>query len=249
MNYLRYLQNSRMMNESAEGEDAGGATSEAGKQETPETFTPEQVQEMISKKVAEAQAEIKKKWEEDVKGLKDNRDALKDEKVAAQQKLKDIELRQKLVDADEKDLEKIRQEIRDNLKNQYDEQLNSTKAELDNLKKTLDNKTIHSALDAKLNDLKVKSTLRNALKAEILFENKPAIVDDKVVIGDTPIDDFFSEWQKSERSKDFIVAVPSSGGGSAGSGASGHSHEVDLTQLSGKHLFAEAFKQKAASKK
>lgn len=245
MGYLRHLQCTRLMNQADDGTGGGGAGG-GGSDDTPESFTKEQVEAMISSAVEKNSTKLKEEWAADVAGLKQNRDDLKNEKLAAQQRLKDIELKQKLADADEKDLEKIRAEITETIKTEYEEQLTSTKTELDNLKISLDNKTINAALDAKLNDLKVKSTLRNALKAEILLENKPAIADGNVMLGETSLDDYFTAWQKSDRSKDFIVANPSSGGGSTGSGGSGQSTEVDLTKLGGKNLFKEAFKQESA---
>ena len=219
-------------------------------EEGPETtFTQAEVDALMQTKIEEAVSKVNTDWENEVKGLKQNRDDLKTEKLQAQQKLKDIALKQQLLDADEKDLEKIRAEITKSVEAKYAEQINSTKAELDNLKVSLDNKTINTALDAKLNDLKVKSTLRNALKSEILLGNKPVIQDGQVMLGEKSLTDYFTEWQKSDGSKDFIVANPSSGGGSSGSGGKGHSVEVDLTKLGGEDLFGEAFKQQDALKK
>jgi hypothetical protein len=245
MNFLRHLQNSRLMNEMNEdGVDGGGAA-----ESNPESFSKDQLDEAVAKAVEAATNKMKQDWDADVQGLKKNRDDLKNEKLDLQKKMKDNELNQRLLDADERDLEKIRTEITESIKSQYEEQLTSTKTELDNLKDSLNTKTIHAALDAKLNDLKVKSSLRNALKAEILLENKPVVLDDKVVLGETSLDDFFTEWQKSDRSKDFIVASRNSGGGSTGAGGQGHSSEIDLLQLGGADMFGEAFRQQASLNK
>jgi len=229
MNYLRQLQFARLMNAAETEDGAGPATPPEGDPKPPESFTPEQVKLMVE----EAVGKVKSDWEADVQGLKKNRDDLKQEKIDLAKKMANNATQQQLLDADERDLAKIQGKIRSEIKDEYEAKIKSTSEELDNLKKTLDNKTINGALDAQLNDLKVKSSLRNALKAEILLGNKAAVVDGQVLLGETPLQDFFSEWQKTDSANDFIVADPSSGGGSSGSAGSQPSGAVNLLNMSG----------------
>ena len=172
-------------------------------------------------------------------GLVQNRDSLLEEGRNLKNKLQQNADDQRLL---ETDAATLRTEIEARLKGEYSEQLAEKQTALDNLQNTMNNKTMNGALDAAINDLKVKSTLRNALKAELLTENKITLADDGTVkIGDQDINTFMTEWSKTDKSKDFILAEPSAGGGSNGSGLNTtHTGKIDLHKTSGTDLFARA---------
>ena len=207
-------------------------------------YTAESQQAAIEKAVADAIAANNTKRDAQEQGLKQNRDSLlaqgrelKDKLQANEDELTNRRL-------NETNVAEIRSEIETKLREEYDTQLSEQKNALDNLQKTMGTKTINSALDAQLNDLKVKSTLRNALKAELLTENKISLIDGEVMIQDQDVASFMTTWSKSDKSKDFILAEPSSGGGSSGSNTSA-TKSVDLNSVSGTDAFMSAIEAKS----
>jgi len=206
-------------------------------------YSAESQQAAIEKAVADAIAANNTKRDEQEQGLKQNRDSLLAQGRELKDKLQANEDELTNQRLNETNVAEIRSEIETKLRGEYDTQLSDQKIALDNLQKTMDNKTINSALDAHLNDLKVKSTLRNALKAVILAENKISLTDGNVMIGDQDASSYMTAWSKSDKSKDFILAEPSTGGGSNGSNTSAV-ETVDFSSLSGTDAFMHACEAK-----
>lgn len=207
-------------------------------------YTAESQQAAIEKAVADAIAANNTKRDAQEQGLKQNRDSLLAQGRELKDKLQANEDELTNQRLNETNVAEIRSEIETKLREEYDTQLSEQKNALDNLQKTMDTKTINSALDAQLNDLKVKSTLRNALKAELLTENKISLIDGEVMIQDQDVASFMTTWSKSDKSKDFILAEPSSGGGSSGSNTSA-TKSVDLNSVSGTDAFMSAIEAKS----
>ncbi len=207
--------------------------------ETEVTYSAESQQAAIDAAVAAALTTNNAVRDKNEQGLVQNRDSLLEEGRNLKNKLQQNADDQRLL---ETDAATLRTEIEARLKGEYSEQLAEKQTALDNLQNTMNNKTMNGALDAAINDLKVKSTLRNALKAELLTENKITLADDGTVkIGDQDINTFMTEWSKTDKSKDFILAEPSAGGGSNGSGLNTtHTGKIDLHKTSGTDLFARA---------
>lgn len=227
-----------------QGQETGAEPVATEPAATPATFTQAQVDELLAKK----ETEIKKQWTDDVAGLKTNFNKLKEKEIRIKQQLRENELQQSVARGDQQAIKTLEDRIRGEMKAEYEETISTQQTKLDNLQKTLDNNNINTVLGTCLSDLKVKSDLGNALKAEILLENEVAVQDGQVSINGKPVTDFFAEWQKSERSKAFIVAEPSSGGGSSGSYGVAPDAKADLFKMQGASMFKEALKQKRTAK-
>jgi hypothetical protein len=238
MNYLRFLQDSRKMQQNNDdGGEGGGA---GGDKDKPVTFSQEQLDAAIAtavkKGVADATTAIHTARDASEAGLKKNRDTLKQEKLDLQAKLQENSDSQRMQDGDVK---AVTAEIEARVKAEYKEKLAEATGNVDKLQGTIDNNKINGALDAYMNDLKVKSTLREALKAQLLSENEVKLGESGgVMVGDLDVKSFMANWAKTEVSKDFILANSNSGGGGGGSrNTDSQDGKDDMMNLEGADLF------------
>lgn len=236
MSYLRFLQDTRKMQENKGDGGDGGGGGDDGKKTEPKPLTQADVDAAVTKAVTEAIAKNNTKRDADEAGLKKNRDTLKQEKLDLQAKMLENTNAQRMQDGDVK---AVTAEIETRIKAEYKDRLTEAQGNIDKLQGTIDNSTINGALDAHMNDLKVKSTLQEALKAQLLSENEVKLNDSgAVLVGDLDVKTFMANWAKTDVSKDFILANSNSGGGGGGStNTDNHGGKVDMMDLEGADLF------------
>lgn len=186
---------------------------------------------------AEFQAKLKELGfvsKDDVEGLTKNRDALKDEKLKAQQEKEKLE----------KELEQLKQSLElgkqkqaedngniDELKQLHQAEIESlTKKHNGELKKLTE---LNESQAKQLHDVIVVGGVTEALtKAGVmpeffdaakalLLQNKAEIVEGKPMLGGKLLDDTVNEWAASDTGKHFIKASGNSGGGATPSNSSG----------------------------
>lgn len=220
MNYLKWLQDKRLMNEAGDGSDSGGGAPPAAKQDPPAsaTFTQEQVQNLIDQALAKNTAQLEEKFNQSLSGIKKNRDEILTEKKQLQQKMRENELAQQMIDGD---VEGARKEIRADLEAEYAEREKNYQEQLAKFTSQSDNDFRERELNSHLNDLRVKSVLRDDLMASLTQKSSIEKDNDgnrRLVIDGKPVKDYFEEWAKSDKAEHYVVANPSSGGGGQGSG-------------------------------
>ena len=241
MNYLRFLQDRRLMQEAQGGDESGGAGGDA-----PPTFSRADLDAAILKAQKETTAtltaSINAQRDESEAGLLKNRDTLKQEKLDLQKKMQENQDAQRMQDGD---VAAVTAEIEARIKAEYKEKLAEATGNVDKLQGTIDNNKINGALDAYMNDLKVKSTLREALKAQLLSENEVKLGESGgVMVGDLDVKSFMTNWAKTDVSKDFILANGNSGGGGGGSRTTdSQDGKDDMMDLEGEDLFELAHEQ------
>jgi len=238
--YLRSLQQARLMDEAKGGDESGGAGGTLLKD--PPAITQADVDAAVTKAVTDAIAANNTKRDEAEAGLKKNRDTLKQEKLDLQAKMLENTNAQRMQDGD---VAAVTAEIEARIKDEYKDRLAEATANVDKLQGTIDNNTINGALDAQMNDLKVKSTLQEALKAQLLSENEVKLGESGgVLVGDLDIKTFMTDWAKTDVSRDFILANSNSGGGGGGSrNTNSQNSETDMMDLEGTDLFDLAHEQ------
>ena len=241
MGYLKFLQDARLMNEAAEGGEAGGGATPPAKPaekppEPPKAITQADIDAAVAKALATNNAD------RDVqeKALKDNKDSILDQLKKKKEETRDLELKQRMMDGD---VETVTKEIEARIKKEYAEKLTESSNQVAKLEKANHNKTIEGAIDA-LNDvLEIRPSMKNARKLEILntadvttAENGDVLLD-----GMTPAE-YGAKWLESgDTVNDWIAAKPSNGGGARGGKSPGaqSGHGVALSQFSGPDLMAE----------
>lgn len=231
--------------EGGQGGNAGG-----GNDNPPETFTKDQLDAAISKAVADAITKNNSERDEKEKGLKDNRDDILREKKKAEEKLQELKDKARLADGD---LKGLTEEITKRVEAQFKDKLKEAKDQLENLQNSVDNNNIHSALDAQLEGLKVKSVLRRSLKNDILAENEITKSEESGLhlINGEPIESFFKAWSETEDAKHYILADGNSGGGGPGNTNTCGGKQMtvaDLENYEGSSTFAAARKIKNQNK-
>lgn len=257
MSYLRFLQNSRLMNEAGQGEGGAPAStvtpssisSTSAQSHTPAApaspapITQEAMQAAIKTAVDTALLANNAKRDEAEIGLKKNKEVLLTEKKALEKRLKDNAdaIRMKAGDVGE-----VTREIEARVKGEYSEKLSDAEKQIEIFKTEKHNNTIEAFVDGIVDSCNIKPAFRNARKLEILHGNKI----DTDESGNITIDgrnqqEFVKDWlENGQNVNDYVLAPTSNGGGANGAkgnaGATGHAET--LSTLQGAALMAAASK-------
>ena len=191
--------------------------------------------------VAKAVAANNTSRDEHEKGLKETKDSLLEQNKKHKEKIRDNELKQRMIDGD---VEKVTKEIEARIKKENLEKLGEQQTEIENLKKASHNKSIESFVSEINDGCNIMSELREARALQIL-KNSEFTTDEN---GNTLIDgknqqEFISDWLENGQNVDtWRSAKPSSGGGAKGgkSPAGTLNTAETLSKLSGGEMFAAA---------
>ena len=245
MNYLRFLQDTRKMNEAGSevGDAGGGPENPPAKKAAPAPaagITPE-IQAMIDAAVGKAVSANDARRDTAEAGLKKNKEELHAEKKALQQQLKDNENRIRMKEGNVEDVTK---EIKAQLTTEYAEKFADHEKQIANFQTEKHNNTIEAFVDDIVDQSNIKPAFKRARKLEIMADSK--IVTDesgKLTIDGRNPKEFVSNWlENGQHVNDYVLAPTSNGGGAKGAkgNAGAGTHAQALEKHRGGNLFAVA---------
>lgn len=178
---------------------------------------------ILDKAVADALAEQAETHEQEIAGLKANRDRLKKDLDKARKgeggdNSAEVERLEGELAKAQADLTKANNDLK-----KANKTVETLTGERDGLNKNLSNLLIDQGLTAALTEAKVDTKFLPAVKA--MLSPKVSLNGDgddrRAVVGDKSLSDFVKEWSQGDEGKAYVSAAGNSGGGAGGSQGGG----------------------------